>query len=96
MLEDEMELRARLSVGGEAQRQFLCQFSFAGLSLVAAQSCQDLHPSLRVLYMSGYTDDAIVRHGVLDEGTALLQKPFMPDALAGKVREALDADRREL
>lgn len=41
--------------------------------------------------MSGYTNDAIVRHGVLRAGTAYLQKPFSPDTLARKVREVLDS-----
>jgi PAS domain S-box-containing protein len=46
---------------------------------------------LKVLYMSGYTDDAIVQHGVLDPTLAFLQKPFTPDLLTQKVREVLDA-----
>jgi CheY-like chemotaxis protein len=47
-------------------------------------------PHIRVLFMSGYTDDAVVRHGVLEAGMLYLQKPFTPGALAFKVREALD------
>jgi CheY-like chemotaxis protein len=56
-----------------------------------AQSLESLHPGIKVLYMSGYTDDAIVRHGLLDQEIAFLQKPFTPDALMRKVREVLDA-----
>jgi PAS domain S-box-containing protein len=56
-----------------------------------AQSLEVLHPGIKVLYMSGYTDDAIVRHGLLDQEIAFLQKPFTPDALMRKVREVLDA-----
>jgi PAS domain S-box-containing protein len=47
-------------------------------------------PSMRVLCMSGYTDDSIVRHGVIDSAMAFLQKPFTPASLTKKVREVLD------
>jgi PAS domain S-box-containing protein len=49
-----------------------------------------LHPMLRVLYISGYADEAIVRHGILVDGTPFMQKPFTPHGLARKVREVLD------
>ena len=47
-------------------------------------------PSLRVVYMSGYTDDAIVRNGLISEGGHFLQKPFTPLGLTKKVRDVLD------
>jgi len=51
------------------------------------------HPAAKVLFMSGYTDDTIVRHRVLDAQAAFLQKPFTPHALAQTVRDVLDGRR---
>jgi hypothetical protein len=56
-----------------------------------ARQLAQSRPDTRVLYVSGYTDDAIVHHGMLEPGLAFLQKPFTPDALARKVRQVLDA-----
>jgi len=56
-----------------------------------AEYLKVLRPETEVLYMSGYTDDAIVRHGILEDDMPFIQKPFLPDALALKVRELLEA-----
>jgi signal transduction histidine kinase len=55
-----------------------------------AQRLHDDRPDIKVLYVSGYTDDSVLRNGLLEPGTAFLQKPFTRDSLARKVREVLD------
>jgi signal transduction histidine kinase/CheY-like chemotaxis protein len=54
-----------------------------------------IHPRLRVLYMSGYTDRAVLHHGILDAAAPFIQKPFTIAALLGRVREVLDSPRSE-
>ena len=56
-----------------------------------AERLTQVRPDMKVLYASGYTDDSVVRHGILELGTAYLQKPFSPESLARKVRNVLDA-----
>ena len=56
-----------------------------------AERLAPTRPDMKVLYTSGYTDDAMVRQGVLNAGVAFLQKPFVPDSLARKVRDVLDS-----
>jgi FixJ family two-component response regulator len=55
-----------------------------------AERLATVRPEMKVLFMSGYPDKAIVHHGVLDPGTAFLQKPFTLTALENKVREVLE------
>jgi len=55
-----------------------------------AETVSRKYPSIKTIYMSGYTDDAIIHHGVLDSGFYFMQKPFAPADLAQKVREVLD------
>lgn len=55
-----------------------------------AKLSQD-HPTLKVLYMSGYTDNSIVHHGVLDEGIQFIQKPFTRNSIATKFVTSLIA-----
>jgi two-component system cell cycle sensor histidine kinase/response regulator CckA len=57
---------------------------------VLAEQLARSRPDLKTLYMSGYTDNAIAHHGVLDPGIAFLQKPFGPMELARKVRAVLN------
>jgi two-component system cell cycle sensor histidine kinase/response regulator CckA len=63
--------------------------NMSGTELV--QRLATIQPEMKVLYLSGYTDDAIMHHGALESGTPFLQKPFSPDELSRKVRELLDA-----
>ena len=57
-----------------------------------AMRLRQLRPDIKLLYMSGYTDTAIVHHGILEGNSAFLQKPFVPEGLALKVRQVLDSD----
>jgi two-component system cell cycle sensor histidine kinase/response regulator CckA len=55
-----------------------------------AERLGTVRPDMKVLFMSGYTDDSIIRHGVLDSDIAFLEKPITPETLTRKVREVLD------
>jgi len=57
-----------------------------------AEQVRKIHPETKVLFMSGYTDEAIVHHGIVDSNIAFIQKPFSEHALAQKIREVLDSE----
>ncbi|MBK5295589.1 MAG: response regulator [Vicinamibacteria bacterium] len=58
-----------------------------------AQALLQRRPTVKVLYMSGYTDHPMVRRGVVDAGVAFLQKPFTPTLLVSRIRELLETAR---
>jgi two-component system cell cycle sensor histidine kinase/response regulator CckA len=91
---DGMAGLARIEAGGIDLVLLLTDVVMPGIGGQAvARLFARVHPETKVLYMSGYTDAAVARHGMLEEGVALLQKPFTPTILARKVRQVLDAPR---
>ena len=93
----EEAIRVCREYGGSGQQIHLLitdvvmpKMSVRELTEQIAASC----PEISVLYMSGYTDDAIVHHGILDPETNFLEKPFTADELLLKVREILDASKK--
>ncbi len=59
-----------------------------------AERLVQIRADLKVLFMSGYTENAIVHHGILDAGIEYVQKPLVPETLARRVREVLDTPAR--
>jgi PAS domain S-box-containing protein len=86
---DALQLASRTVRGVDLVLTDVVMPSMSGRELVEA--LQANRPALRVLYMSGYTDDEIIRRGLHDPGISFIQKPFTADNLALQVRKVLDA-----
>lgn len=88
---NEKEAKDAISAQGKTIQLLLTDVVMPNKSgLQLADEIRNTHPELKVLFMSGYTDDAIVRYGVSHSTHAFIQKPFTPQGLAQKVREVLD------
>jgi len=59
-----------------------------------AERVRTLRPDIKVLFMSGYTDEAIIQHGILDSGVTFLQKPITPETLAQRFAKRLGRSKR--
>ncbi len=59
-----------------------------------AERVKTMHPNTKILFISGYTEEAILQHGVLESGAAFIQKPFLPSTQVCKVRAVLDETRQ--
>jgi two-component system, cell cycle sensor histidine kinase and response regulator CckA len=95
-----------LEASGGLEALQVCETNHGGIQLMVtdvvmpgmsgrelADELSTVRPEMKVLYVSGYTEDAIGEYGVLEEGVNFLQKPFRPSDLARKVRDVLDASR---
>ena len=85
-----------MRLAGQAQTQRASKILVAGRPgqpydrALLGRRAQQLRPGLRVLYMTGYSRNAVVHHGRLDEGVELLEKPIIQNSLAARVRTVLD------
>jgi DNA-binding response OmpR family regulator len=86
--EEALEIAARHAGGVHLLLTDVVMPGLSGAQL--AERFRAVAPGTRVLFMSGYTDDSIVRHGVVESGVAYLQKPFTPETLLQRVREVLE------
>ena len=94
------EVAALMGVSDDTVRRYIDQGRLNAIQLdngrkgvsgrELAETLQDRRPDLKILFMSGYTDDEIVRRGLAQSGSSFLEKPFTPERVAGAIRRALD------